>query len=218
MIIRTLEVGALRTNCYLVVAEPSRQAVVIDPGGNADVILAALRELEATVRLIPLTHFHFDHIMAAPEVRRATGAPLAIHEAEATLLAQPPALFRFAYPDTPGLTADRLLRDGDELTFGEVTLQVLHTPGHSPGGVSFYCAGEGVVFCGDVLFAEGVGRTDFPGSSGEQLVRSVRERLFALPDDTVVYPGHGPATTIGHERRSNPWVGEARGWGQRGAT
>jgi len=205
MIIRTLEVGALRTNCYLVVAEPSRQAVVIDPGGNADVILAALRELEATVRLIPLTHFHFDHIMAAPEVRRATGAPLAIHEAEATLLAQPPALFRFAYPDTPGLTADRLLRDGDELTFGEVTLQVLHTPGHSPGSVCLYCAEENAVFTGDTLFAGDVGRTDLPGGNARQLTASLR-RLLTLPAETRVFPGHGPASTLERERRLNPWL------------
>lgn len=213
MIVRTLEVGMLRTNCYLVASQSSREAAVIDPGGDPALILGTLEELEATTRWILLTHFHFDHIMATPELIRETGAPLAIHEAEARLLAKPPALFRFARPDVPGLTADRLLRDGDTVTVGEVTLEVLHTPGHSPGGVSFYAAGAGIVFCGDALFAEGVGRTDFPGSSAEQLVRSIRERLFVLPDDTVVYPGHGPSTTIGHERRANPWVGEGRGRG-----
>lgn len=210
MIVRTLEVGMLHTNCYLVVSESSRDAAVIDPGSDAAAILDAVTELEAAVRMILLTHFHFDHIMAAPELVRATGAPLAIHEAEVGLLAKPPALFRLASPLAPRLTADRLLHDGDELPIGEATLRVLHTPGHSPGGVSYYAASEGIVFCGDALFAGGVGRTDFPGSSAEQLVRSIRERLFALPDDTVVYPGHGPSTTIGHERRANPWVGEAR--------
>jgi glyoxylase-like metal-dependent hydrolase (beta-lactamase superfamily II) len=224
MIIRTLEVGMLRTNCYLVASEEAHEvadgtrpfadgrspAAVLDPGGDPDAILAAVDELGAVVSMILLTHFHFDHIMAVPEILRETGASLAIHEAEADLLARPPALFRFARPDTPGLTADRLLRDGDEVTVGGSVLQVIHTPGHSPGGVSFYSAEQGAVFCGDVLFAQGVGRTDFPGSSGAQLVRSIRERLFALPDDTVVYPGHGPSTTIGRERRVNPWVGEGR--------
>lgn len=217
MIIRTLEVGMLHTNCYLVVSEGSREATdgrspaaIIDPGGEPDAILVAVEELDAAVRLVLLTHFHFDHIMAAPEVLQETGATLAIHEAEVDLLARPPALFRFARPDVPSLTANMILRHGDEVTVGDDTLRVLHTPGHSPGGVSFYSATEGVVFCGDALFAQGVGRTDFPGSSGEQLVRSIRERLFALPDDTVVYPGHGPSTTIGRERRGNPWVGEGR--------
>ena len=224
MIIRTLEVGALHTNCYLVVSERpctaanghhsslhgQRPSAVIDPGGDPAAILAALEELNATASLILLTHFHFDHIMAVPEILRATGAPLAIHEAEAELLADPPPLFRFARPDAPPLIAKRLLHDRDVVTIGDVTLQVLHTPGHSPGGVSFYSATGGVVFCGDVLFAEGIGRTEFPGSSPEELVRSIRERLFTLPDDTVVYPGHGPSTTIGHERRFNPWVGERR--------
>lgn len=212
MIVRTLEVGMLRANCYLVVSEASREAAVIDPGGDPSVILGTLEELGATARAILLTHFHFDHIMAAPEIVRATGAPLAIHEAEADLLARPPALFRFARPDVPRLTADRLLHDGDTVVVGDVSLEVLHTPGHSPGGVSYYVKDEGVVFCGDALFAEGVGRTDFPGSSAELLARSIRERLFGLPDETVVYPGHGPSTTIGHERRANPWVGEGRGY------
>lgn len=225
MIIRTLEVGMLHTNCYLVVSERPgdaanghrssangrRPAAVIDPGGDSAAILAALDELDATASLILLTHFHFDHIMAAPEILRETGAPLAIHEAEAALLADPPALFRFAQPDAPPLVAERLLHDGEVVTIGDVTLQVLHTPGHSPGGASFYSATEGVVFCGDALFSKGVGRTDLPGSSADELARSIRRRLFALPDDTVVYPGHGPSTTIGHERRFNPWVGERQG-------
>ncbi len=211
MIVRTLEVGMLRTNCYLVVSEASHESAIIDPGGDAAAILDALDALGATAQVILLTHYHFDHIMAVPDLVRQTGAPVAIHEAEAELLARPPTLFRLAQPDTPRLTADRLLRDGDTITIGADTLRVWHTPGHSPGGVSYYAAEEGVVFVGDALFAEGVGRTDFPGSSGAQLVRSIRERLFTLPDDTVVYPGHGPATTIGHERRANPWVGDRRG-------
>lgn len=211
MIVRTLEVGMLRTNCYLVISERSREAAVIDPGGDPATILAALDAHDASVSLILLTHAHFDHIMAVPELIRETGAPLAIHEAEADLLADPPSAFRMARPDVPQLTADRLLHDGDDVTIGDDVLQALHTPGHSPGGVSFYSAIQGLVFCGDALFAEGVGRVDLPGGNGAELVRSIRERLFALPDDTVVYPGHGPSTTIGHERRFNPWLGTERG-------
>lgn len=209
MILRPLIVGKLDTNCYLVACERTREALVVDPGGDAPDILAAIEELKLTVRCIVLTHFHFDHILAAPEVRERTRAPLAIHELGAPLLAEPPALFRFFSPDIPqGLTADRVLRDGEHLRLGEVDVEVLHTPGHSPDGISLWIAKEKAALSGDLLFNGGVGRTDFPGSDAATLVRSVRERLFPLPDEVAVYPGHGPKTTIGQERRNNPWVGE----------
>jgi len=209
MILRTLMVGDLGTNCYLVACSETRAGLVIDPGGHAARILAAVRELAIDVQLIALTHFHFDHILATDEVRDATGAPLAIHRAEGDMLTHPPALFRMFAPGTPaGMVADRLLDDDEVLEVGALRIQVLATPGHSPGGVSFWVADEDVVFSGDALFREGVGRTDFPGSNSRVLVRSIRERLFALPAETVVYPGHGPSTTIAHERARNPWVGD----------
>jgi hydroxyacylglutathione hydrolase len=214
MILKTLVVGQLKTNCYLVACEHTREALIIDPGDDADEIMAALASLGAGSQLAPfqarhivLTHFHFDHILAAEALRLKTGASLAIHRDDADALSDPPALFRYFSPGAlRGLKADRLLEDGEMLHVGELVVQVLHTPGHSPGGIALWIATEGIVFGGDTLFREGVGRTDFPGCSAEELLRSIRERLFALPDETVVYPGHGPATTIGHERRHNPWV------------
>lgn len=211
MILRTLEVGVLRTNCYLVACEETREAIIIDPGDDAEQILEFVEELEVEVQLIVLTHFHFDHVLAAGAVRSRTQAPLAIHRSEAAYLANPPSLFRFFAPNVPrDLVAGRLLRDGDHLAVGRMDGIVLHTPGHSPGGISLWLPDEGVVFCGDTLFREGMGRTDFPGARQQTLVRSIRERLFSLPDETVVYPGHGPQTTIGHERRHNPWVSVSR--------
>jgi len=212
VILRTLEVGTLHTNCYLLGCERTHQAMIIDPGGNAERILALVDDLGLQVDLIVLTHFHFDHVLALEAVRSGTGAEVAIHEADAGHLTDPPMLFRFLAPPVPrGLVADRLLRDGDLISVGDLRAQVLHTPGHSPGSLSLYLASEGAVFSGDALFRDGLGRTDFPGCSHSTLVRSIRERLFALPDETAVYPGHGPETTIGRERRHNPWVATHRG-------
>ncbi|NLG50001.1 MAG: MBL fold metallo-hydrolase [Chloroflexi bacterium] len=211
MMLRTLTVGRLGTNCYVVACERTRQAMVVDPGDDAQDIQRALDELEAQARLIVLTHFHFDHMLAADPLRRETGATLAIHEADAAHLTRPPALFRFFSPNVPeGLVADQLLHDGDALAVGDIRVEVLHTPGHSPGGISLWLPEEQVVFSGDALFRQGIGRTDFPGCSSDLLLRSIREKLFALPDETVVYPGHGPATTIGYEKQHNPWVADGR--------
>jgi len=207
MILQALAVGQLKTNCYLVGCPHTHEALVIDPGGDAEDILSAVRELGVQVRRIALTHFHFDHVLAVEPVRSATGASLLIHKDDAQHLTNPPALFRFFVPGTPrGLVADRTLQDGDTLAVGELTVKVLHTPGHSPGGISLWMPAEGVVFCGDTLFRDGLGRTDFPGSSYEMLVESIHNKLFTLPDETMVYPGHGPPTTIGYERRNSPWL------------
>ncbi len=208
MILRTLPVGALQTNCYLVACSQTHRAMVIDPGGDADVILAQIQGLSVELDTIVLTHFHFDHTMAVAPLRQATGARLAIHRLDAEALTNPPSLFRLFAPDVPrGLVPDDRFQDEETFTVGELTVQVLLTPGHSPGGISLYIAAEHVVFSGDALFREGIGRTDFPGSSYEQLVQSITQRLFTLPNETIVYPGHGPDTTIGHERQHNPWVG-----------
>jgi hydroxyacylglutathione hydrolase len=207
MILRRLTVGELQTNCYLVMCEHTREALVIDPGGDAPDIVAALAELQAQAQLIVLTHFHFDHMLAADEVRVSSRAVLAIESSEAGWLAEPPAPLRYwAAQATRGLQADRLLRDGEQLSIGDLRFEVLHTPGHSPGGISLSLATEGIVFCGDTLFLEGVGRTDLPGGDRDGLLASIRRRLFALPDGTRVCPGHGPETTIGHERQYNPWL------------
>lgn len=207
MILKTLVVGPLETNCYLVGCERTRQAAVIDPGDDSLDILSAVRSLGLEVGWILLTHFHFDHVLAAHAVQRTTGARVAIHAEDAPLLHRPPAALRaFGPAASPSLHVDQLLAEGDTLSVGDLTFQVLHTPGHSPGSVSFYLAEEKAVFSGDALFCEGIGRTDFPGGSYQTLLESIARRLLTLPDETAVYPGHGPATTIGHERLHNPWL------------
>lgn len=206
--VRTLVVGMLQTNCYLALCTETKEAIIIDPGGDARRILRAADEAGAMVRLIVDTHAHFDHVAANAAVHEATKAPIAIHRLDAGALTEPIALFGLSLGGPPSPPADRLLEDGDEIRVGNLSLRVLHTPGHTPGGISLYCEAERALFSGDTLFQYGVGRTDFPGGDADTLVRSIRSRLFALPDDTVVYPGHGPATTIGAERRNNPFVGE----------
>ncbi|MDI6869982.1 MAG: MBL fold metallo-hydrolase [Bacillota bacterium] len=189
MTIQTLLVGVLGTNCYLVSDPESREMLVIDPGAEAERILAAIRAGGVKVAAIVNTHGHWDHIGANGEVKEATGAPLLIHEADAGITSPP---------------ADRLLHGEEELPLGRFKLRVIHTPGHSPGSICLYL--PGVLFSGDTLFAESVGRTDLPGGSLSQLVSSIREKLFVLPDETVVHPGHGPSTTVGEERSLNPYV------------
>ena len=207
MIIEKLVVGALQTNCYIVGDESTREGVVIDPGGDADLILETVRRLKLDVKLIVNTHGHFDHVMANGKVMKATGAPLAIHPDDANMLTNPLRSFSFLvgkiHPSPP---ASVLLDDGSTVKFGSIEFKVLHTPGHSPGSVSLWCADEKALFSGDVLFKIGIGRTDFPGGSYRTLLQSIKEKLFALPDDTVVYPGHGPITTIGFERVHNPFL------------
>jgi len=206
MIVKTLPVGPLATNCYIVGCEKTKQAAVIDPGDEADRIMAAVREAGLKVTHVLLTHAHFDHIGAVDEVVKASGAPLALHPDDLPLLQAGGGalLFDFQPPPIPAEVAS--LAAGQEIGVGELTLRVLHTPGHTPGHVTFYAPAEGALFDGDVLFADGIGRTDLPGGSFEVLMRSIGEQLMTLPDDTIVYPGHGPATTIGRERRSNPWL------------
>jgi len=158
------------------------------------------------VRLIVDTHAHFDHVAANAAVREATGAPIAIHRLDAAGLTQPPTLFGMSLGGPVSPPADRLLEDDEEVVVGDVTLRVLLTPGHTPGGISLLYEPQPAVFSGDALFRLGIGRADLPGGDHETLLRSIRTRLFALPDSTLVYPGHGPATTIGAERAGNPYV------------
>ncbi|MBC7315955.1 MAG: MBL fold metallo-hydrolase, partial [Chloroflexi bacterium] len=185
----------------------THQGAIIDPGDDSVDILLAARELGLDVGWILLTHFHFDHVLAAHAVQRTTGARVAIHADDAPLLHRPPSVLRaFGPVASPSLRVDRTLADGDILSVGDLTIEVLHTPGHTPGSTSFYLASEKAVFSGDALFCEGIGRTDLPGGSYQTLLESIARRLLTLPDETAVYPGHGPATTIGHERLRNPWL------------
>jgi len=208
MILRMLEVGPFASNCYIVGSEATKDGMIIDPGADAEFILEHVRQAGLDIKLIVVTHSHMDHVGALGAVKEATGAPFAMHEAEedggmmqgmARMLGMV-MTGSFKSPPKP----DRLLKDGDIIEVGDLSFTVLHTPGHSLGGISLY--GHGVVFSGDTLFNFGIGRTDFPGCSYQELINSIRDKLMVLPDDTVVLPGHGPKTTIATERQYNPFL------------
>jgi glyoxylase-like metal-dependent hydrolase (beta-lactamase superfamily II) len=206
MIIKTLPVGPIMANCFIVGCQETMQAAVIDPGDEADKILQSVAELKLEVKTIINTHGHFDHVSANKGISAATNAPILIHALDAPMLAQ-----ISASASNWGLSAenspapDRTLNDGDTITFGKITLNVIHTPGHTPGGISLFT--DGHVFVGDTLFAGSIGRTDFPGGDFATLKSSIQDKLFTLGNDVRVYTGHGPETTIGHEKQHNPFVG-----------
>jgi glyoxylase-like metal-dependent hydrolase (beta-lactamase superfamily II) len=200
-------VGALFTNCYLVWCEKTKEAIIIDPGFDSETeAMKILKKAEREglhIKYIVNTHGHPDHVSGNIHAKNFTGAPILIHELDAPLLSKNDAAVMFGLRIKP-IEADKTLRDGDPIKFGQVLLRVLHTPGHSPGSISLL--GDNAVFTGDTLFAGSIGRTDFPGSSYKAIMRSLKERLATLPDNFVVYPGHGPSSTIGEEKRSNPFL------------
>ena len=207
MILRALELGMFASNCYIVGSEATKEGMVIDPGAEGDFILEHATELELDIKLIVVTHAHIDHIGALRAVKEATGATFAIHEADANqkvLQGMARMMGMVSRSSSPPPKPDRLLKEGDILEVGDLSFTVIHTPGHSPGGISIY--GHGIVFTGDTLFNFGIGRTDFPGCSHETLMDSINSKLMTLPDETAVLPGHGPHTTIGTERRYNPFM------------
>jgi hydroxyacylglutathione hydrolase len=205
LIVQRLCVGLLQTNCYIVGCEDTKEGVIIDPGGDAKHILAEVERLGLKIKYVVNTHGHFDHTLANKEVVKATGAPLAIHSADAAMLTKGGGAFFFGMIGKASPPADTILDEGQVLTLGKVELKVLHTPGHSPGSICLYSEEEGVLFDGDVLFNMGMGRYDLPGGNYRVLMESI-QRLLTLPDETTVYPGHGPPTTIGRERRNNPFL------------
>lgn len=205
MIIKQLPTGPLAVNTYIIGDEATKDAAVIDPGGSVPNILKVLEQNGLTCRMIFNTHSHFDHIGGNAELKQATGAELVIHPDEAPFLAGADAAARmFGLHTPPSPQADRTVVEGDVLKIGDLTGKLLGLPGHSPCGLAVVF--DGHAFVGDALFNAGIGRTDFPGGSFEALINAIREKLFALPDDTIVYPGHGPITTIGHEKQTNPWL------------
>ena len=206
MIITPIVVGPVESNCYVVSCPETGDAVVIDPGDDAEAVLAEIGKRGVTVKAILATHGHFDHIGANGPVSEATGAPVMIHEADLPLLRAGggAALFGLRFPRSPEPGA--LLADGDVIGVGTSNLTVISTPGHTPGHVCFLERDLGILFSGDLLFKGSVGRTDLPGGSHGRLLRSIGERILTLPDSTVVYPGHGEPTTIGDEREGNPWL------------
>ncbi len=201
-----LAVGPLQVNCAILSCPETREAMVIDPGDEGERILERVHAAGLQVKLIVNTHGHFDHIGANRLLVEKTGAPLLIHELDVPLLrraAEHAALYGMRAVPSP--EPDRTLADGDVLTLGTLQVEVIHTPGHSPGGICLLAGKH--LFSGDSLFAGSVGRTDLPGGDHGTLVQKVRSRLLVLPGETVVHPGHGPDTTIAREKASNPFVG-----------
>ncbi len=206
MLLKTLTVGFIATNCYVVGSDTTRKAMVIDPGADSKTILKVLNSDNLTLSLIVVTHSHFDHTGAVKALQDATGARFVVGAGADK--SSPGAFIKLVAAMSGGSAKipepDLFLSDGDSVDIDDLHFKVLFTPGHSPDEISLY--GHGVLFSGDTLFNAGIGRTDFPGCSYEQLEHSIQTKLYTLPDDTVVYPGHGPATTIGREKRGNPFV------------
>ncbi len=204
MILERIVVGNLETNCYIFGSAKEKEVVIIDPGGSPELILSVLYGLTARVRYIINTHGHMDHITANRQIKRRTGADICIHRADSEMLIDSRKNFSdLMVTPVTSPPADRLLNDGDIINVGELKLKVIHTPGHSPGGISL--VSDGLVFTGDTLFAGSVGRWDFPGASYNLLLASVRNKLLVLDEDMIVYPGHGPVSNIGTEKKENPF-------------
>lgn len=200
-----MQVGNLGTNCYIVYSKASLDATVIDPGGHAEDIIALINREKLNVVCIINTHGHADHISANDKLQQATGAPILIHADDAHMLTSAKHnLSMYIGGSIQFKPADRLLKDGDEIRVGEINFKVLHTPGHTPGGICLLT--DGILFSGDTLFYESVGRSDFPGGSYSNLITSIKQKLMELEDSTKVLPGHGPETTIGWERKMNPFI------------
>ena len=206
MILEALTVGFIATNCYIVASEATRKGMIIDPGAEARTILKEVEKHQLKISLVVITHSHFDHLGAVKTVVEATGAKFAAGSGGQKLA---PGVFARMVSAMSGgsiktIEPDLTLTDGDVIDIDDLHFKVLYTPGHSPDEISLY--GHGVLFSGDTLFNSGIGRTDFPGCSFNQLEESIRNKLYTLPDNTVVYPGHGPETTIGDEKRGNPFI------------
>lgn len=205
MILKSIVVGSFGANCYVVGCEETKEAVVIDPGGEVNLILDELKGKGLKVKYIVNTHGHIDHIGGNDELREATGAQVMIHEQDASMLTEPKLNFSGMMGRQEGFkAADTLLKEGDVIEFGTIKLKVLHTPGHTKGGICLLT--DGLVFTGDTLFNESIGRTDFPGGDYDSIIKSILEKLMTLPDETIVYPGHMGDSTIAHERKHNPFL------------
>jgi glyoxylase-like metal-dependent hydrolase (beta-lactamase superfamily II) len=209
MIVKQYEVGNFAVFCYLIGDEETQEGLFIDPADDAKRLLGEARSLGLNkIKYIVNTHSHVDHIMGNAEMVKQSGAKLIIHEEDAGALVRTPPYLLEMFGATASPPADIVVKDGGAIEVGSVKLKVIHTPGHSPGGMSLYV--DGTVFTGDTLFVGSVGRTDFPGSSWDVLEASIRKKLYVLPGETVVFPGHNygstPTSTIQYERRHNPFV------------
>jgi hydroxyacylglutathione hydrolase len=213
MIIETFPVGVLQCNCTVLGCEETRRALVIDPGDDPQLILSTLQRLDLTCEALLHTHAHLDHVGATERISAATGARVLLHQEDQFLydmVEMQARMFGFPVPGT--LPVDRHVTDGEEMLIGRIRGEILHTPGHTPGSLCLSVPKSGTLdeesrlFAGDTLFLGSIGRTDLWGGDMDAILRSIQQRLMALPDETVVVPGHGPITTIGHERRTNPFL------------
>jgi glyoxylase-like metal-dependent hydrolase (beta-lactamase superfamily II) len=199
-------VGIVGTNCYFAIHPDTKECLIIDPGDQGEQLAEKIKSEGLSPKAILLTHGHFDHIMGVEALRQEFSIPVYVHEADQDLLENPDLNSGSMIGRSVSVTADHMVKDGEILNLAGFKIQVLHTPGHTPGGVCYYFPEEEIVFSGDTLFCDSVGRTDLPGGSASDLVRSIREKVFLLPDLTLVYPGHGEPTKIGYEKQNNPFV------------
>jgi Zn-dependent hydrolases, including glyoxylases len=196
--------GVYQANCYIVYNEITNEGFIIDPGGDSGEILSLIKNNKISIKFIILTHGHFDHIGGVKELKQELGAHVYIHQGDSTLISDKSSPLKPFAADTDVFEADKYVKDEDTFYFGNESIIIYETPGHTPGGISIKSGDS--VFTGDTLFNGSIGRTDFPGGSFAQLIRSIKEKLLVLPDDTTVYPGHGPETNIGSERVYNPFL------------
>ncbi len=207
MIHEILPVGPLQCNCSIIGDENTHEALVIDPGDDIEQILAIVRKHKLRVKQIIITHAHIDHVGGAMKLRAATGAPILLNQNDYSLLKMLDVQAAWIGMGDPGkVEIDQSVSPSDTIKTGNLVAQVLHTPGHTEGSICLYFAPEKTLIAGDTLFAGSIGRTDLPGGSFEKILQSLHQQVLALPDETVVIPGHGPATTIGQERESNPFL------------
>ncbi|MBS4021100.1 MAG: MBL fold metallo-hydrolase [Dethiobacter sp.] len=204
MLLRIMEVGPFAANCYLVACGETGEAVIIDPGAEGKQIVNLVAKENVKVRYIINTHGHVDHVGANEDVRSALDVPILIHEKDGEMSSKPHASLSAFLGKMKLAEPDRLLKQGDKITVGTLVFEVIETPGHTKGSITL--SAGGVLFTGDTLFAGSIGRTDLPGGSFKEIISSIKEKLLVYPDETVVYPGHGPETTIGDEKKYNPFL------------
>jgi hydroxyacylglutathione hydrolase len=207
MILKSLVVGPLAANCYIIGDGKTNEGVIIDPGGDAERILQVVKETGLVMRFIIATHGHFDHCAAMKMLKEELGCDFLLHKNDLFFVQRSKkSALNWGIVIEQAPDPDRFVEDGDILTCGTIEMRILHTPGHSPGGICIYIPAEKLLFSGDTLFYGSVGRTDFDGGSMQELVTSIKEKLYTLPDDTILYTGHGENTTIGDEKRHNMFV------------
>lgn len=207
MIHEILPVGPLQCNCSVIGDEASREAMVIDPGDDVEAVLAIIRKHNLAVKQIVITHAHIDHVGGASKLRKLTGAPILLNQNDYDLLKMIDVQASWIGMASPGkIEIDQSIAQADQVRAGALTAEVIHTPGHTQGSVCLYFPAQQKLIAGDTLFAGSIGRTDLPGGSFEKIISSLHEKILALPDETIVVPGHGPQTTIGAERESNPFL------------